>query len=155
MNTKIILPIAFLLSLCILAAAVFMVVKTRNLPHSTPSDMMSSMEPDMNNQTTIDPKILQPTTVPIMKNEIVLVIDTPLNGSTVSENSVVIQGTTASKAEVFVNDATAIADINGKFSVTVELDEGENPIIIVVNDSMGNTAEAEMKVTYDSGTESN
>lgn len=69
--------------------------------------------------------------------------------SSVAVPFVVVSGKTAAGAEVFVNDMDAVADSDGQFSVTVPLDEGENPIVIVANDSMGNSAEAERTVTYD------
>jgi hypothetical protein len=78
-----------------------------------------------------------------------LMIASPQHLSTVSTPSVVIKGTTSPKAEVFVNDKDLIADSKGNFSVTVNLDEGENTISVSANDADGNFAAEDIVVTYE------
>jgi hypothetical protein len=80
-----------------------------------------------------------------------LSVTSPADKSTVTSPTVTVRGKTAPNADVFVNDAEAKADANGSFAVSVTLDEGENPIVISVNDADGNYAEQELSVTYDAG----
>lgn len=77
-----------------------------------------------------------------------LSISSPSNGATVSSPSVTIKGKTAANAEVFVNDTSTRADASGNFSVTLTLDEGDNPIVVSANDADGNVVEKELTVTY-------
>jgi Tfp pilus assembly protein PilX len=82
---------------------------------------------------------------------VTVTLTAPANGSTVNVSTVTVRGKTLPKAEVYVNDTYTTAGADGTFSVGISLDEGENPIIVVANDSDGNMAEAELTVTYDSG----
>ena len=77
-----------------------------------------------------------------------LTISSPTDGTTVTSASVVIKGKTRANAEVFVNDVETKADANGNFSVTLTLDEGDNPIVVSANDADGNVAEKELIVYY-------
>lgn len=87
----------------------------------------------------------------ILASEITLTITSPTNGATVTTATTVVRGKTKPNAEVFVNDEDTIADANGNFSVTLSLDDGENPIVVSANDADGNIAERELSVNYDSG----
>jgi hypothetical protein len=78
---------------------------------------------------------------------ITLHIAQPQANATVTSSSLVVKGTTSPNADVFVNDSELKADTSGNFSTTITLDEGENAIIIVVNDSEGNSAEEQLLVT--------
>ena len=49
---------------------------------------------------------------------------------------------------MFVNESETKADSSGNFSATLTLDEGENYILVVANDSSGNYAEKEFTITY-------
>ena len=82
---------------------------------------------------------------------VVLTITSPANGASVSTGSVTLRGKTVANADVSVNDTDVKADSSGNFSASVTLDEGENTIVVVANDSNGNNTEAEITVTYDSG----
>lgn len=81
-----------------------------------------------------------------------LVINSPANGLEVATPNVTVTGTTAPNAEVFVNDASGKADVNGLFSISTSLDEGENTIVVTANDANGNSAEQELTVSYNPGT---
>ena len=100
---------------------------------------------------------ISPVTTPVVNggavvaSEISLTISSPVNGATVTTDSVVVRGKTKPNAEVFVNDEATVADTSGNFSVTLNLDEGDNPIVISANDADGNVAEKELIVNYDSG----
>lgn len=86
---------------------------------------------------------------PLVSTSMTLVISSPADGATVSQSSVTIRGKTKAYAEVFVNDEETIADANGSFSVTLALDEGDNPIVVSANDADGNVVEDELIVYYD------
>lgn len=79
-----------------------------------------------------------------------LTINSPANGLEVVTPNVTVVGKTAPNAEVFVNDASGKADVNGLFSVSTSLDEGENTIVVTANDANGNSAEQEVTVSYNS-----
>lgn len=81
------------------------------------------------------------------ENEISLEITSPKDGEVVTKSPVLVTGTTVKGADVFVNDAETKADANGEFKVSIPLEEGENEIFVVVNDSEGNYAEGSVKIT--------
>jgi len=81
-------------------------------------------------------------------NQIILDIISPVNGVTVATPTITVIGKTVPNAEVVVNDIEKTADANGNFSVSITLDEDENIIIVVANDTNGNVAEREITVTY-------
>lgn len=83
--------------------------------------------------------------------KLTLTITSPVNNTTVKSNTLLVKGKTKPRAEVFVNETEAAADTLGNFSVNVQLDEGENYLIVFVNDEEGNSVEQELTVTYDSG----
>ncbi len=84
-------------------------------------------------------------------SQIPLTIISPVNGSTVKIASVVVKGTTSQNAEVFVNETQTMADAKGNFSASLSLDEGDNIIVVTVNDANGNYSEKDITVIYDSG----
>ncbi len=88
-------------------------------------------------------------TAPAAVTTMTLSVTSPTNNSTVTNSSVAVRGKTAPRADVFVNEAEGKADDNGNFSVSVQLDEGENYFVIVANDEFGNAIEAELTVTYE------
>lgn len=87
----------------------------------------------------------------VIASEISLTISSPANGATVTTALVVVRGKTKPNAEVFVNDESTVADGSGNFSVSLTLDEGDNPIVVSANDEDGNVAEKEFNVNFDSG----
>ncbi len=82
-------------------------------------------------------------------SEILLEISKPQDKSTVTSPAISIMGKTQPQTEVYINDQTLIADNNGNFSASLTLDEGENIINVLVVDDEGNSAEAELTVTYE------
>lgn len=89
-----------------------------------------------------------PTKATQLVSGIQLTVTAPSGNMTVSSSSLTVRGKTAIGAEVFVNDIESKADSSGNFSATLTLDEGENYILVVANDSSGNYAEKEFTVTY-------
>ena len=86
---------------------------------------------------------------PDQKNdEIPLDISSPKDKATVNSSKIQVKGKTAPKAEVTVNDLDLKADVSGNFSTTLNLDEGENYIVITAASQEGNFAEKELTVNY-------
>ncbi len=85
-------------------------------------------------------------------SSLTLSVASPTDGTEVTSPTVTVKGKTVPNAEVFVNDTNGTADGDGNFSIATTLDEGENTVIVVANDSDGNVAEQELTVTYTSGT---
>jgi hypothetical protein len=81
-------------------------------------------------------------------SQIALKITSPVNGAVVGTSELTVRGVTLAKADVFVNEAETTADAAGNFTAKVSLDEGENYILVTVNDADGNAAEQEFTVTY-------
>lgn len=81
-------------------------------------------------------------------NQISLQITQPTNGQVLSAATVNVTGKTVANAEVSVNDKDLKADATGNFSLAVNLDEGDNPIMVTAFDADGNTSEQEITVTY-------
>jgi hypothetical protein len=80
-----------------------------------------------------------------------LTIVSPANNSTVTNPKLIVKGKTAPGAEVFVNETEGVADVNGNFSLTISLDEGDNPVIVMANDADGNVAEQDLNIIYNAG----
>jgi len=73
----------------------------------------------------------------------------PVNNSVINESQTVVKGKTSPDANVFVNDQELKADSLGKFSTTINLEEGENYILISANDEEGNYVEQEIIVSLE------
>lgn len=91
-----------------------------------------------------------PTAMEESTKKVALTLDSPTDGQTVTSPTLTISGITSPLAEVFVNDTETKADSKGRFSTRVTLDEGENIIVVTVNDQEGNFVEKEITVTYNS-----
>jgi len=78
-----------------------------------------------------------------------LQITSPSDQSTVTSAFITLRGKTTAQAEVFVNEKETAADPDGNFSVQLELEEGENPIMVVANDANGNVGEKEITLMYE------
>lgn len=79
---------------------------------------------------------------------ITLEVTSPANNSKTSSSELILKGKTVPNAEVLVNDEETRADTSGNFSVNVAMEEGENIIIVFVNDQNGDYVEKEIKVIY-------
>lgn len=77
-----------------------------------------------------------------------LVITSPEDGTTVSEPSVTITGTTEAGAAVYVNGVLA-SDGTSSWSATVVLAEGDNTVTVTAEDALGNSATETLSVTYE------
>lgn len=103
---------------------------------------VSSKKPIVNNSGN---KVSTPSSK--VGDEINLEITSPKDGEVVTKSPILVTGTTLKGADVFVNDAETKADEDGNFKVSVPLEEGENEIFVVVNDSEGNYAEGSVKIS--------
>ena len=70
----------------------------------------------------------------------------PLNKVVVNEKRFLLKGNTSPFADVFVNQQSLKADEQGNFSTLVNLEEGLNNLVVVVNDQKGNFSEKEIMV---------
>ncbi len=82
--------------------------------------------------------------------EFFLEINSPKDKQTFNQSAITISGKTAKNAEVFVNDQETKSDNQGNFSLTYNLDEGENILMIVANDDSGNYIEKQLTVYLES-----
>ena len=83
---------------------------------------------------------------------LVLTVDTPQDGATVTENPVTVSGTLNKTATVKINDVVVPVK-GGKFSTSVTLTEGQNVINVVAAARMSSTSGEEtvskaVTVTY-------
>lgn len=144
MNIKIIYSIGLLL---LVGLVFFGIYKQRTIQKSasTQNTALSSQD----DQAVLTPTVA-PTTTPISTNAgLTLTVTSPTSGQTVTTSQITIRGKTAPLAEVFVNDVELKADASGNFSQGMTLEEGENYILVVANDTDGNFAEKELSVTYE------
>lgn len=108
---------------------------TPSQPSDNGSEVMSGLSPT-------------PASTVSRATGISLTVSSPANNTTTSSESITVKGKTVAGAEVFVNDVETRADASGNFSVTITLDEGENYILVVVNDALGNYSEKELTIIY-------
>jgi hypothetical protein len=80
---------------------------------------------------------------------LLLEIISPENNVKVSTSNITITGKAKPNAEVFVDDMELIADSQGNFSLNYQLEEGENEIVIVANDDLGNYAEKDLVINLE------
>ncbi|MEK7060803.1 MAG: hypothetical protein AAB937_01065 [Patescibacteria group bacterium] len=143
MNIKIIYSIGLLL---LVGLVFFGIYKQRTIQKS--ASTQNTALPLQYDQAVLTPTVA-PTTTPISTSAgLTLIVTSPTIGQTVTISQITIKGKTAPLAEVFVNDVELKADASGNFSQGVTLEEGENYILVVANDTDGNFAEKELSITY-------
>ena len=66
------------------------------------------------------------------------------------DKKVTVSGTTNTDKDVtiVINDTRVIVDSAGKFSKVINLNEGDNQIVIVATDTSGNSTQLTRQVTY-------
>lgn len=141
---KNILPIV--IGAVIIVAAIGVVLQS-NQKHEQAEKSVQQVETTPSVQNTPAVSGVTPTSQPLASG-ITLSISTPANNSTVTTPALTVKGKSVPKAEVFVNDEETKADSSGNFSATLTLDEGENYILVVANDDIGNYSEKELYITY-------
>lgn len=101
-------------------------------------------------QSTLGPDVaIPPSELEAVIAEITLVINTPKDQANVAQSSIPVSGTTKPNAEVFVNEQETRADSRGNFSLRIQLEEGENYVIVVATDVDGQVAEQALTITYE------
>ena len=78
-----------------------------------------------------------------------LEITNPVDGSTVTSQNINVTGNSEANADIFINDQELRADLQGNFTTTLLLTEGENIIVITASDDEGNYAEKTIVVNYE------
>lgn len=105
-------------------------------------------QPTVSVSPTDVPSNVQASPTQALANGITLTVSAPANNTTVTSATITVVGKTVPGAEVFVNDKDTKADAKGNFSVSLPLDEGDNYILVVSNDDLGNYSEKELNITY-------
>lgn len=77
-----------------------------------------------------------------------LEIKEPNDGTKTNKNEIKVAGTTSKEVYIKVNDAPVVVDAQNNFETSVVLKDGENKIVIVAQDSAGNTETKTLTVTY-------
>lgn len=80
-----------------------------------------------------------------------LSVDSPFDGQTLSggsQQNLIVKGKTDTDATVTVNGFWATADSSGNYSYTLHLQNGDNQIKVIATDNAGNSAEKDVKVTF-------
>ncbi len=140
--------IIFAIFIIVSGSIVFIVSKKRQAQQPVSNQIETSVEESKKSGSLTTPTESPDSTIQNI-SEITLTITSPQSGSTVSTSKALVSGKTDPKAEVFANEAEGIADSNGKFSLSVALDEGENSIIVTAVDANGQVAEKEIFITYE------
>ena len=81
--------------------------------------------------------ILPGQTVVAGKQKFFLEISSPADGATTNKDKVIIIGKTVPGADISVNETELTAGTDGKFSTTISLEEGENPILVTAGNEDG------------------
>lgn len=108
----------------------------------------------INNSASVKPDTAKPeekTSVSTKQpaEAINLDISSPTDKSVTKTAKIQVKGKTSPKAEVTVNDQDLKADSGGNFSTSLNLDEGENFIVVTAASENGSFAEKELTVTYE------
>lgn len=85
-----------------------------------------------------------------VNEKIFLQVNEPKNNITVNNPIINIGGKTISNAFIFINEQELKADLNGSFESATTLEEGENYILIVASDDLGNSVEKDILVNLES-----
>ena len=100
------------------------------------------------NVVTIQPTDLIKKTVN-KSEKIFLQVDEPKNNITVNNAIINISGKTIANGYIFINEQELKADVNGVFASATTLEEGENYILIVASDDLGNSVEKDIMVNLE------
>ncbi|EKE14810.1 MAG: hypothetical protein ACD_12C00287G0003 [uncultured bacterium] len=100
------------------------------------------------NVVTIQPTDLIKKTVN-KSEKIFLQVDEPKNNITVNNAIINISGKTIANGYIFINEQELKADVSGVFTSATTLEEGENYILIVASDDLGNSVEKDIMVNLE------
>lgn len=77
-------------------------------------------------------------------------IDSPTNGSRISQTDITVSGSTDPDVSVRVNGSPTIANAEGKFSASIRIKEGENKIVVTATNRAGTVETQELTVIFES-----
>ena len=144
MNKTYLLAAIIVLLVAVIGTGAFLFLRSsKNI--TKPNNQTTAPSQAATNSSDLNEK---PTTTKF--DSIPLVVTTPPNGVVVTTSTTTVSGITTPKAEVTVNDIDLLADSKGIFNTKITLDEGDNIILLTAVDSMGNSIEQEVTVTYKS-----
>jgi hypothetical protein len=129
--------------LCIIVGTGVFLLKSENKKDGSPPTFPSFTS----HQQTVADEMQKEMKAESYKNNIALEITQPQQNAAVTTTTILVKGKTSPHADVFVNDQELKADAAGNFAATISLEEGENPIVVTVNDDQGNSAEQQILVT--------
>jgi hypothetical protein len=78
-----------------------------------------------------------------------LEIETPKDGDKINKNEITIKGKTDKDVEIQVNGSPVVVGLDGSFTKTYRLSEGDNKLSIVATDLAGNEEKKEMTIKYE------
>lgn len=87
-----------------------------------------------------------PSLVEPINEGVSLTVTSPVNNSQVTATPIIVKGKTIPNTDVFINEKDVRADSQGYFSTPLNIEEGQNYIMIMTNDEAGNYAEHEIVV---------
>lgn len=135
MNKNVIIVLAVVLGLLLLAGVVFAVSKYGTTIQTSLQKTAAPVNPT---QKTV--------TAP---NAVKLEITNSVDKTTVKASMLTVTGVTLPGADVSINEVSLKANVSGNFSGNIKLEEGDNPVIIDVVDTDGNSVQKEITVTYE------
>ncbi len=78
----------------------------------------------------------------------IIVLETPQNGSMLTQSLVTIRGTARNTAKIALNGKDILPDLNGHFSEELLLSEGYNIITVEAYDQFGKRTHKTLEVIY-------
>jgi hypothetical protein len=75
-------------------------------------------------------------------------LSSPLNGSLVSENSVIVEGQTINTSYISINDRAISIDEQGNFKESVMLQRGQNFVVIKAHDKFDRQVTRKLDLVY-------
>jgi hypothetical protein len=136
-----------ILVLLFLAGLVLFAVTSRRVPFSNTDSTASVGTTTEVPQTVTEDIALNPTAT--TSGNFFLTVSSPANGLTQKSKYLTVKGKSVPGAEIFVNDKEGKADSSGNFAVNIILDEGENTVVVIANDELGNVQEKDLTVTVE------
>ncbi len=74
-------------------------------------------------------------------------VDSPTDHQQISGTSVQVGGSTSGGAKLTINDRFVIVNCDGKFTTSVNLNSGDNSLVLIATDRAGNQTRKELTVT--------
>jgi hypothetical protein len=137
-------PVFLLVLLIIIIFSYFQ----RNNP-SIKKILDSKSEKKIESNTAISTPTSSVQKISNVSEKIFLQVDEPKNNITVNNPIINISGKTIPNAFIFINEQELKADANGNFTSATTLEEGENYILIVASDDLGNSIEKDILVNLE------